>query len=324
MARADPKKTKAHGSRYKRRPTPTHESGRAAAVTSRTLARHAGHTIALNGNSLTMLSISIGPLAFPLAPLPVLLALLLSAWVARRMDERAETAVWISALAGLLAARLGHLAMHADAYLATPGAMLDIRDGGWNAAAGWAVAAAVLAWRAAAVARLRPALVSAAVAGLVIGVGGQLALQLATPDRRAQPAPAVALLPLAAAEATPSTLADLVRGQPTVVNLWATWCAPCRAEMPMLAAAQQRHADVRFLFVNQGEEAAVVNRYLQREALPLRDVWLDAPRGLGAAVQSSGLPTTLFYDAQGRLVDAHMGLLNAAALRARLQALRED
>ncbi len=281
-----------------------------------------------------MLSISLGPVAFPVAPLPVLAALLLAAWVARRVGARAgapefaaaraETAVWTAALAGLLAARLAHVAGHADAYLATPWAMLDIRDGGWSASAGWAVAAAVLAWRAAAAAALRPALARAAMAGLLVGGGGPLALQLATPGRTAAAAPDVALQPLAPLQQAPSSLAVLVRGQPTVVNLWATWCAPCRAEMPMLAQAQQRHADVRFLFVNQGESAATVNRYLEREALPLRDVWLDASSAVGVAVASGGLPTTLFYDAQGQLVDAHMGLLNAASLRARLQALRED
>lgn len=290
-----------------------------------------------------MLSISLGPLAFPVAPLPVLAALLLAAWVAHRIGRarqapegtaaRAESAVWTAALAGLLAARLAHLALHADAYLDSPWAMLDIRDGGWHAAAGWGMAAAVLAWRAAAAAPLRRALGAAAVTALLVGVGGQVALHLARGERSAAAVPAVPLQSLAApaAAAAPpgstapaATLAELVRGQPTVVNLWATWCAPCRAEMPMLAAAQQRHTDVRFLFVNQGEDAARVNRYLQREALPLRDVWLDADSAVGTAVQSRGLPTTLFYDRQGRLVDAHMGLLNAASLRARLQTLRSD
>ncbi len=280
-----------------------------------------------------MLSVSLGPLAFPVAPLPVLAALLLAAWMARRRGARAaapedaaaraESAVWTAALAGLLAARLAHLAVHSNAHLDTPWAVLDIRDGGWHAGAGWLTTAAVLAWRAARAATLRPALAMAVAAGLAVGLGGQLALQWARPGGQGAAAPAVALQPLSNAAGSP-LLADLARGQPTVVNLWATWCAPCRAEMPMLAAAQQRHADVRFLFVNQGENAAMVNRYLRREALPLRDVWLDADSAVGAAVQSSGLPTTLFYNAQGRLVDAHMGLLNAASLRARLQALQAD
>ena len=107
-----------------------------------------------------------------------------------------------------------------------------------------------------------------------------------------------------------------------MVNLWASWCAPCRAEMPLLAAAQQRERDVRFVFVNQGETAAAVQAYLQREGLALEGVWLDPTSALGPAVGSRGLPTTLFYDARGRRVDAHFGVLNAAALQARLRDLR--
>src|SRR5690606_40886240 len=44
-------------------------------------------------------------------------------------------------------------------------------------------------------------------------------------------------------------------GQPTVVNLWATWCPPCRREMPVLRDAQQRYPDIAFIFANQGESA---------------------------------------------------------------------
>jgi thiol-disulfide isomerase/thioredoxin len=103
-----------------------------------------------------------------------------------------------------------------------------------------------------------------------------------------------------------------------VVNLWATWCGPCRAEMPVLAAAQRARPDVRFVFANQGEGPEVVQRYLAAERLALQDVWLDIGSGLGPALGSRGLPTTVFFDADGTRVDAHFGLLNAAALQARL------
>jgi len=118
-------------------------------------------------------------------------------------------------------------------------------------------------------------------------------------------------------------LRQAARGRPVVVNLWASWCGPCRQEMPVLAAAQQREAQIGFLFVNQGEPAATVRAYLEAQQLPLREVLLDTRSQLGPAVGSRGLPTTLFYDAQGRLVDAHVGVLNAAALEGRLRRLRD-
>jgi hypothetical protein len=89
-----------------------------------------------------------------------------------------------------------------------------------------------------------------------------------------------------------------------------------------LAEAQRREARVGFLFVNQGESEATVRTYLASLRAPLREVLLDPGSRLGPAVGSSGLPTTLFYDAEGTLVGAHFGVLNAAALESRLRTLR--
>ncbi len=58
----------------------------------------------------------------------------------------------------------------------------------------------------------------------------------------------------------PVSLQDLA-GKPLVINLWATWCPPCRREMPVLAAAQQANPDVRFVFVNQGEGQLLVEKF---------------------------------------------------------------
>ena len=90
----------------------------------------------------------------------------------------------------------------------------------------------------------------------------------------------------------------------------------------MLAAAQQREAVVGFLFVNQGESDSARARLPERPGpFAARGAARSAAR-LGPAVGSRGLPTTLFYDAHGRLVDAHFGVLNAAALESRLDDLR--
>jgi thiol-disulfide isomerase/thioredoxin len=119
------------------------------------------------------------------------------------------------------------------------------------------------------------------------------------------------------------SLPQLIAGKPTVLNLWATWCPPCRAEMPTLAAAQQNTPEVNFVFVNQGEAPAAVAAYLQRSGLTMSNVWLDPTSSLGPAAGSRGLPTTLFFDAKGKQVDAHFGVLNAAALQVQLARLRE-
>ncbi|MDO8418566.1 MAG: TlpA disulfide reductase family protein, partial [Rubrivivax sp.] len=217
---------------------------------------------------------------------------------------------------GLLAARLVHLGLNAEPYLAAPGSIIDVRDGGWHAPSGAVAGAAWLAWRGLRVPPLRRPL---AVAGLA-GAAFWIAASVATLAGRATAMPALALSELEGG--APTTLRQAARGRPVVVNLWASWCGPCRQEMPMLAAAQQREAEVGFLFVNQGESGSAVRAYLADQGLPLREILLDAGSKLGPAVGSRGLPTTLFYDAQGRQVDAHFGVLNGAALESRLRTLR--
>ncbi len=272
-----------------------------------------------------MLSISLGPLAFPVAPLLLLAAVWLASWLAARLAgqrarqedaQAAGNAVFGAALAGLLAARLGHLASNAGPYLDDPWSALDLRDGGWHAASGALAGAAWLAWRGWRVPVLRRPLA----AGAMLAAGLWFVATVLTGLGQARAMPDVPLSTLDGGQAL--DLAAAARGRPVVVNLWASWCGPCRAEMPMLAAAQQREAGIGFLFVNQGESAATVRAYLSREGLPLREVLLDAGARLGPAVGSRGLPTTLFYDAEGRLVDAHFGILNAAALASRIRVLR--
>ncbi len=272
-----------------------------------------------------MLSVTLGPLALPMLPLVLLLAIWVSSTVSRHMAPgnfapQAENTVWIAAGLGLLASRMAHVLPNAPAYLATPWALVDIRDGGWLSAAGWAVAALWLAWRAWRQPVVRPALGSAALAAGMIWSAGLLMVWSADAKSAGQPAPDVMLIELTGSRTL--GLPQIIKGRPSVVNLWATWCGPCRAEMPTLAAAQKNTPDVSFVFVNQGESQATVAAYLQRTGLLLTQVWLDPASRLGPASESEGLPTTLFFDANGNRVDAHFGMLNAAALQVKLNHLQ--
>ena len=294
-----------------------------------------------------MLSFSLGPIALPVGPVLMLVAAVLASmvaeWVARHQAKQAVVdrvdgagnddatasadtpaprrvaagdAITASVLLGLLAARLGHLALNGQAYADNPASVIDVRDGGWNLLIGLATGLAWLlrlGWRAP---TQRPALAAGAAVGLVIWGMGLLMQQRAAPAGY----PDVALVALK--DAQPAKLAQAARGRPAVVNLWASWCGPCRVEMPDLAEAQVRYPDVAFLFVNQGESTDKVQAFLTRSGLALDEVWLDQGSSLGRAIRSPGLPTTLFLDAQGRQVDAHFGVLSAASLQARVEALR--
>lgn len=266
-----------------------------------------------------MLSLQLGPIALPIAPLLLFAALWAGSTVASRLAHDAgsvaDTAFHAS-LAGLVAARLAHLVLHRDAYAGAPLAWIDLRDGGWHAASGVVVGVAWLAWRAArAPALRRPLAAGAATAAVVWTVA---AVSLGRFD--AAPLPELAVVELDSGRTT--TLREAAAGRPVVVNLWASWCGPCREEMPVLAQAQAREPSVAFLFVNQGEGDAAIRAYLAAHRLVLRDVLLDRGSALGPAVGSRGLPTTLFHDATGARVGAHMGVLNAAALDGWLRRLR--
>ncbi|PZO13121.1 MAG: redoxin [Burkholderiales bacterium] len=272
-----------------------------------------------------MLSLALGPVALPLAPVLLLIAVWASSWLATRLarkgadkapGELAGRTVIHAALLGLLVARLAYLALHIDAYLASPLAAFDLRDGGWYAPAGLVTGLAWLAWRSVRWPLLRRPWIVGSVAGVALWWLASAAIGL----MGSQAMPSVQLTELDGAR--PVSLTEAARGRPVVVNLWASWCGPCRVEMPMLAAAQQRETAVGFLFVNQGESPATVQTYLRQEGLPLREVLLDSGSTLGQAIGSRGVPITLFYDAQGNQVDAHFGILNAAALQSRLRQLR--
>ncbi len=272
-----------------------------------------------------MLSLSLGPIALPLAPVLLLIAIRGSSWLASRLarqgadkvpGEQAGRTVTHAALLGLVAARLAYLVWHADAYLASPWAAFDLRDGGWNAPAGLVAGVAWLAWRGLVTPWLRRPLAVSGAAGVAFWWLATLASGLAGTHSL----PPVQLVRIE--DARVLSLTEAARGRPVVVNLWASWCGPCRAEMPMLAAAQQREPTVAFLLVNQGESPATVQSFLQQQSFTLRDVILDSGSSLGQAIASRGLPITLFFDAKGRQVDAHFGILNPAALESRLRQLR--
>jgi len=273
-----------------------------------------------------MMSIPLGPLALPAAPLLLLLSIWFAAWLTDRMAVAAAPSPTIarrsagslllqSALFGLFVARVAHVALHLAAYRDEPWSIVDVRDGGWNVWAGLAGGLAWVAWLAWRHATWRKALSAGTAAGLVLWSAGTAILDALAP----RALPDMVLTDLASGQ--PVRLSELASRGPVVVNLWATWCGPCRREMPVLAAAQARHPGVVFVFANQGENAEAVRRYLDTERLGLSHVLLDPQSRLGPALGSGGLPTTVFFDGQGRRIDAHMGALNAAALAAKLSSV---
>ncbi len=217
--------------------------------------------------------------------------------------------------AGVLIARLVFVLRWWPQYAAEPWSIVRLGDGGFAVWPGIAAGLALGAWRMHRSAPLRRPLAWATGAG--VAAYAVLAGSLALMQASAMSLPARELQDL---DGTPTTLTALA-GKPVVVNLWATWCPPCRREMPVLARAQARQGDVHIAFVNQGESAAEVRAYLDNARLKPRNVLLDPFSTVMRDAGTQALPTTLFFDRHGRLVDTHMGELSEATMTQKLQQL---
>ena len=113
-----------------------------------------------------------------------------------------------------------------------------------------------------------------------------------------------------------------VRGTPLVVNFWASWCDPCKEEMPLLAAAARRDGDqIQFLGVDILDTRDPARTFLARYDVPYPSVF-DPSGQTRDSVGGIGQPVTVFYDAQGELVAKVDGQLNEASLEEHLARLR--
>ena len=111
--------------------------------------------------------------------------------------------------------------------------------------------------------------------------------------------------------------------QVTVLNLWATWCPPCRREMPMMTELSAEVPEARFIFANQGESADQISAFLAAENLPLAGMLRDPQEHLMGRLRAVGLPSTLIFDEQDQLVAAHTGEISRSALRSLIETAKE-
>ena len=113
-----------------------------------------------------------------------------------------------------------------------------------------------------------------------------------------------------------------LQGKPAVVNMWATWCAPCRREMPLLQQAQKNHPEVQFVLVNQGEKAPAVTAYLQKSQVDVTHVWLDEAMQARSVLPYQGLPSTYFLNKKGEIVAHSLGEIKHEQLEQYLQQIQ--
>jgi thiol-disulfide isomerase/thioredoxin len=266
-----------------------------------------------------MNALSIGPLMFApdrfAAVLAIGIFLAGAELLARNVDARFSGWSWRAGLAFLIGARLGHVVRHFDSFSAEPLRALAVWQGGFVIPAG---IVAALAMTLIYLRRLPSLMIWTSVPVAASAFAAMLVIQL-TAGVPPTPLPSGTYNALGGSALAPASLT----GKPMVINLWASWCPPCRREMPMMAEVAAANDEVAFLFVNQGEDEATVRSYLEAESLAPGTVLIDGLGRFSRHYMTPGLPATLFVGADGRLRSVHMGEISREALLAGIAELQE-
>jgi thiol-disulfide isomerase/thioredoxin len=110
-------------------------------------------------------------------------------------------------------------------------------------------------------------------------------------------------------------------GKPVVLNFWASWCAPCRVEMPSLQQASVTYnGRVVFIGINQGEDFATITDF-GNEYHVTYPLLMDPDNQVNRLYEVNSLPTTIFIDQSGIVQEVVIGILSEAVLQDRVESM---
>jgi cytochrome c biogenesis protein CcmG, thiol:disulfide interchange protein DsbE len=171
-----------------------------------------------------------------------------------------------------------------------------------------------------------PLLIFAMLAGLF-----WFALQSGDPSRLpsalvGKPVPPFTLPPIeeqtgAGAEGFESS--DLAKGEPTIVNVWASWCVPCHEEHPLLLELAKQPG-VRLYGINYKDDPAAARRFLGRYGNPFQRVGADRSGRVAIDWGVYGVPETYVITGDGKIAYRHVGPLTKEAIQQKLLPLLKD
>lgn len=155
---------------------------------------------------------------------------------------------------------------------------------------------------------------------LAVALAGCDPLEAAPPEATPESAeaPGFTLEALAGGEVT---LAEL-RGQPVVVDFWATWCGPCEQTIPVITAFHAKYSErVKVLGVSVDWDRDAIAPFVERHRM--RYPVLFGDEGLAMRFGAPGFPSLFVIDAEGRIREAHVGVITLPELEAAIAPLLE-
>ncbi len=111
------------------------------------------------------------------------------------------------------------------------------------------------------------------------------------------------------------------QGRPVLVNILASWCAPCKEELPLLLDAYDDNPDIAFLGIDHLDRREDAERFLEEMDVRFPTIF-DITGDVAAAVEARGMPTTVIFDEDGDLVAHHSGLVTESQLEDLLDTVR--
>ena len=117
------------------------------------------------------------------------------------------------------------------------------------------------------------------------------------------------VLPEGASDRPGLSSVDFAKGQPRLLNIFASWCLPCAVEAPQLAALADAGVPIDGIAIRDARED--VDGFLKRNGNPYAHIGLDARSAVQLAIGSSGVPETFLIDGKGRIVHQHIGDIRA-------------
>ncbi|MCL4533929.1 MAG: TlpA family protein disulfide reductase [Bacteroidetes bacterium] len=114
------------------------------------------------------------------------------------------------------------------------------------------------------------------------------------------------------------------RGKPVFVNFWASWCPPCKAEMPDIEQSYQKHKDEGYVFlgINNAEDPATVSNFVHQQNHYSWTFVLDPNTKAADAYYVDGIPASFFVDRNGIIRDTKVGEMSGPELESKLAKIK--